>query len=51
MEESNIIFQLFLFLFFAFLGLQAWHMKVPRLGTESELQLQAYTIAIATLDP
>ena len=26
-------------------------MEVPRLGIESELQLQAYTIATATLDP
>ena len=26
-------------------------MKVPRLGTESELQLPAYTAATATQDP
>ena len=26
-------------------------MEVPRLGVESELQLLAYTTAIATLDP
>ena len=25
------------FFFFAFLGLHLWHMKVPRLGVESEL--------------
>ena len=27
------------------------HMEVPRLGDESELQLQAYTTATATTDP
>ena len=28
-----------------------WHTKVPRLGAELELQLQAYTTATATQDP
>ena len=41
----------FYFLFFSFLGLHARHMEVPRLGVESELQLPAYTTAIATRDP
>ena len=27
------------------------HMKVPRLGVESELELPVYTIATATQDP
>jgi len=27
------------------------HMEIPRLGVESELQLPAYTIAIAMQDP
>ena len=27
------------FFFFSFLGLDLWHMEVPRLGVESELQL------------
>ena len=27
-----------------------WHLEVPRLGTELELQLPAYSIAIATPD-
>ena len=27
-----------------------WHMEVPRLGVESELQLLAYTTATMTLD-
>ena len=34
-----------------FSGLQPWHMEVPRLGVESELQLPAYTTATATQDP
>ena len=36
--------------FFAFLGPHLWHMEVPRLGVESELQLPAYTAATATSD-
>ena len=35
---------------FVFLGPHLWHMKVPRLGVESELQLLAYTTVTATLD-
>ena len=41
------------FLFFGgggCLGPHPWHMEVPRLGAESELQLPAYTIATATPD-
>jgi len=38
-------------LFLVFLGPQPRHMEVPRLGVEWELQLPAYTTAIATLDP
>jgi len=34
--------------FFSFLGPQLWHMEVPRLGAELELQLPAYTTATAT---
>ena len=35
-------FSFFLFLFFFFfLGLHLWHMEVPRLGAEWELQLLA----------
>ena len=37
--------------FWVFLGLHPQHMKVPRLGVESELQLPAYTTATATQDP
>ena len=34
-----------LFFFFFFLGPHLWHMEIPRLGVESELQLLAYTTA------
>ena len=37
-----------LYLFIYLLGPHLWHMEVPRLGIESELQLQAYSIATAT---
>ena len=40
----------FVFVFF-FLGPHPWHMEVPGLGVESELQLPAYAIAIAMPDP
>ena len=36
---------------FIFLGLHLRHMKVPRLGVESELQLPAYASATTTPDP
>ena len=37
---------IFFFIFiFCFLGLHLWHMEVPRLGIELELQLLAYTTA------
>ena len=39
------------FFFFYFLQLHLWHMEIPGLEVKSELQLQAYTIAMATLDP
>ena len=38
-------------LFCCFLGLHVWHMEVPRLGVELELQLPAYTTATETWDP
>ena len=41
----------FIYLFiFGFLGPHPWHMEVPKLGVESELQLPAYTTATATPD-
>ena len=36
--------------FFCFLGLYPWHMEIPRLGVELELQLPAYTTATAMPD-
>ena len=41
----------FFFVFCHFLGLHLRHMEVPRIGVKLELQLPAYTIAIATQDP
>ena len=38
------------YLFIYFLGLHPWHVEVPRLGVQSELQLQAYATATATPD-
>ena len=38
------------FFFFFFLGPHLWHMEVPRVGVESELQLPAYATASVTLD-
>ena len=49
-EKITLFFVLFLFLFFCFLGLHPQHMEVPKLGVKSELQLPAYTTAIATWD-
>ena len=37
-------FIIYLFIYL-FLGPQVWHMEVPRLGLESELQLLTYTIS------
>ena len=39
------------FLSFCFLAPHLWHMDVPRLGVELELQLLAYVTATATEDP
>ena len=39
------------FLSFSFLGPHPWHMEVPKLSSESELHLSAYTTATATPDP
>ena len=47
---SNLVF-FFLFGGGGSLGPHLWHMEVPRLGVESELQLPAYTTATAMQDP
>ena len=41
----------FIYLFFVFFGPHPWHMEVPRLGVEAELQLLAYTTATETWGP
>ena len=41
----------FIFIFFVFLPFLPWHMEVPRLGVQSELELPAYTTATATAMP
>ena len=45
-----LFFFFFFFFFFYFLGLQLWHMEIPRLGDESVLQLSAYATATAMPD-
>ena len=45
---------IYLFIFLAFsdlMLLHLWHMEVPRLGVQLELQMPAYTTATATWDP
>ena len=51
-NRAQLIFFSFFFLFFflVFLGPHPWHIEVPRLGVQSELQLPAYTIATAMPD-
>ena len=44
-ETLNLFF--IFYYFFFFLGLHFWHMEVPRLGVQSELQLPATGIATA----
>ena len=52
-KENNVrVYHFIIFLFlFLFLGLHLWHMEVPRLGVQSELQLPAYTTATTMRDP
>ena len=41
----------YLFISLVILGPHPWHMEVPRLGVELELQLPAFATATATPDP
>ena len=50
-KDKYTSFSCCLLFFWSFLGLHPQHMEVPRLGVESELQLLAYTTAMATWDP
>ena len=50
--SSWSVFNIALYLlFFSSLGPHLWHMEVPGLGVESELQLLAYTTVTAMEDP
>ena len=49
--SKKILFCFTYIFIFVFLGLHLRHMEVPRLGVQSELQLPAYTTAIATPGP
>ena len=49
-RELLILFFKFLFIFMLSLGPHLWHIIVPGLGVELELQLLAYTTATATSD-
>ena len=40
----------FFFFFYGFIGLHMWHMEVPRLEVESELQLPAFPRTTAMPD-
>ena len=48
-SESGEFYGEFSILFFFFWP-HLWHMEIPRLGFESELQMLAYTTATATPD-
>ena len=50
-SNPRFFFFFFFFFFFGFLGPHPWYMEIPRIRVELELQLLAYTIATATLDP
>ena len=51
LQQQHINLQFFcLFFFLAILGLHLWHMEVPSLGDELELQLLAYTTPTARPD-
>ena len=51
---GGITFLQFIYLLvclFVFLGQQLWHMEVPKLGVELELQLPSSATATTTWDP
>ena len=50
-EVWSLLLEDFFFFFFFFLELNLQHMEVSGLGVESELQLPAYSTAIAAWDP
>ena len=48
--RSLCLFHIWDFFFFCLLGPHPQHVEIPRLGVQLELQLSAYTTAIATRD-
>jgi len=51
LKYIKYILYICLFIYFCFLVPHLWHMEVPRLRVELELQLPAYTTATAMQDP
>ena len=51
MSHCMDVQELIIYLFICFFGSHPWHMEVPQVGVQSELQLLAYTTATATQDP
>ena len=51
LEKNASLHSQILLFFFCFLGPHWWHMEVPRLGVEQELQLPSYATVTATPDP
>ena len=56
MAQQNLLLEVFYYYcycycYFVFLGLQPWHMEVPRLGVKLELELLAYATVTAIPDP
>ena len=47
---SLTLLPIIIIIIICFLGPYPWHMEVPRLGVESELQLPTYTTATAMQD-
>ena len=50
MNFTILVIIIIIIIIICFLRLHLWHMEVPRLGVESEVQLLAYTTATATPD-
>ena len=46
LAEENLLLSIAIIII-VFLGPHLWHMEIPRLGVESELQLPAYTTETA----
>ena len=50
LDDTHTLFCSVLFCYFCFLGPHLWHMEVPRLGVQSEIQPPVYTTATAMQD-